>query len=308
MTSNPLAVPPLSIAALAGSSSGTRTIGVGSGPLAVAVTPDLTQVYVANTGSHTVSIIDADTDTPLRDPITYGRGPIGVAASTDASTVYVSNGLSGTVSAIDTTSHNTTFTMPAGPSPAGLVALPDGEHLYVANSTLAGTVSVLNTVNAVVEATIGLGSLIYDVAVSQNGDLVYATGDGSLYVIDTATRAVVATIPVGTGSRAVAVCPDGPAYVVNQGADSVSVVDTATNTVTATIPVGANPLDVTFTTDCRFALVTNSVPCTVSVIDVATAAVLVDIAVGPAPVGVAATSRSAYVTNGHGDSVSVIDL
>src|SRR5207302_7542702 len=57
-------------------------------------------------------------------------------------------------------------------------------------------------------------------------------GADSVSVIDTATNAVVKTVPVGRNPISVAITPNGAtAYVVNLGADSVSVIDTATNAV-----------------------------------------------------------------------------
>jgi gliding motility-associated-like protein len=58
-------------------------------------------------------------------------------------------------------------------------------------------------------------------------------------VINTATNAVVATIPVGNGPLDVAVSPDGTrAYVTNYNDATVSVINTATNMVIATVVVG----------------------------------------------------------------------
>src|ERR1041384_3084830 len=63
--------------------------------------------------------------------------------------------------------------------------------------------------------------------------------DNTVSVIDTATNAVIATMPVGSFPSAVAVTRNGSfAYVTNSGDSTVSVIDTATNTVATTIPVG----------------------------------------------------------------------
>ncbi len=71
---------------------------------------------------------------------------------------------------------------------------------------------------------------------------------GAVWVIDTASNTVVATIPVGVGSSGVAITPDGTrAYVTNQISNTVSVIDTTTNTVVVTVPVGVDPLGVAVT-------------------------------------------------------------
>src|SRR5258708_6430333 len=73
----------------------------------------------------------------------------------------------------------------------------------------------------------------------------YITNQGSntVSVIDTATNAVSATIPVGINPIGVAVNPDGSKiYVANLNARTVSVIDKVTNIVITTIPVGSQPV------------------------------------------------------------------
>jgi YVTN family beta-propeller protein len=66
----------------------------------------------------------------------------------------------------------------------------------------------------------------------------YITSAGGVFVIDTATNTVTATIPVaGIG---VAVTPDGSKVYV-MGTNFVSVIDTATNKVITSIGVGNSP-------------------------------------------------------------------
>jgi YVTN family beta-propeller protein len=80
------------------------------------------------------------------------------------------------------------------------------------------------------------------VAVTPDGNHVYVTNAASdtVSVIDTATKKVVATVPVGENPFSVAVTSDGKhAYVTN-----VSVIDTASNTVAVTVPVGSHPVGV----------------------------------------------------------------
>jgi YVTN family beta-propeller protein len=64
-------------------------------------------------------------------------------------------------------------------------------------------------------------------------------------VIDGATNAVIATIPVGGNPAGVDVNPlTDRIYVANRASDNVSVIDGVTNTVIATVPVGARPFAV----------------------------------------------------------------
>ena len=66
--------------------------------------------------------------------------------------------------------------------------------------------------------------------------------NNSVSVIDTTTRAVTETIPVGKSPDGWVVDPTThTVYITNSGDDSVSVVDPATRAVTATIKVGKGP-------------------------------------------------------------------
>lgn len=67
-------------------------------------------------------------------------------------------------------------------------------------------------------------------------------------VIETSDNTVTATIPVGDRPFGIAIAPAGNfAYVTNFGSDTVSVIATTSNTVTATIAVGFQPYGVAIT-------------------------------------------------------------
>jgi YVTN family beta-propeller protein len=69
----------------------TQTIGVGSNPMGVAISPDGTTIYVTNGYSNSLSVIDAATNTVV-NTIDLGGGafaPVSVTVSADGSKVYV---------------------------------------------------------------------------------------------------------------------------------------------------------------------------------------------------------------------------
>jgi YVTN family beta-propeller protein len=87
-------------------------------------------------------------------------------------------------------------------------------------------------------------------------DSSHSEPGGTVWVIDTASNTVTATIPVGgdfARDVGVAITPDGRhAYIT--GGNEVSVIDTASNAVTVTIPVSGE--DVAITPDGRHAYIT----------------------------------------------------
>jgi YVTN family beta-propeller protein len=128
---------------------------VGKGPNGVAVTPDGSKVYVANSGEYSsgyVSVIDTATDN-ITANVPVGREPIGVAITPDGSKVYVTNFYSNNVFVIDTSNDNVTATVPVGNSPFGVAVTPYGTAVYVANEG-SGSVSVIDTSNDNVTATV----------------------------------------------------------------------------------------------------------------------------------------------------------
>ena len=159
--------------------------------------------------------------------------------------------------------------------------------------------------------------------VNQCNAITSCTGNGTVSVIDTATNAVVATVPVGYSPDGMAVSPDGSrVYVVNTcgasssctGNGTVSVIDTATNAVIATVPVGYSPFGVAVSPDSSRVYVANlcgtSGNCsgdgTVSVIDTATDTVVATVPAGASPYGVAVSpdGKRVYVTNSNGAAIN----
>jgi outer membrane autotransporter protein len=260
---------------------------VGSGPTTAAVRGDESLVYVTNSNSNTVSVINTANNTVVAT-INVGANPLGVAVSPDGTRAYVTNnGLgSNSVSVINTGTNTVVTTINGFGLPQGVAVSPDGTRAYVTNIG-TNTVSVIDTAtNTVVGAPIPVGSVPNAVAFSPDGTRAYVANDGatSVSVINTGTKTVVATVTVGVSPTAIAFSPDGTrAYVANVNGNSVSVIDTATNTVVATI-IGFNrPAGVAFSPDGTRAYVTNFNGGNVSVIDTTTNTVLGTIPAGNNP-------------------------
>jgi YVTN family beta-propeller protein/VCBS repeat-containing protein len=119
------------------------TIKVGTSPSAVAVGSD-GKVYVANTGSNTVSVITFNANNTYKiSTVTVGTAPTALAVSPTTGQVYVANRGSNTVSVIST-SNKVIKTITVGSQPSGVAITPDGKRVYVVN-TGGATVSVINT-------------------------------------------------------------------------------------------------------------------------------------------------------------------
>ena len=284
------------------------SVAVGNTPSAMAVSPVANdpRMYVANTGSGTVSVIntatgqriDANSSSSSMD-ISVGSSPSALAVSADGKRLYVANTGSGTVSVIDTTTYtridanSSTLSkdISVGSSPSALAISADGKRLYVAN-TGSNTVSVIDTssykvidtdTNALGVNSIAVGSS--PSALVLNGTRLYVANRGSntVSVIDTAANKVIDTDTNALGVNSIAVGSSPSAlvlngtrlYVANRGSNTVSVIDTATNKVidTDTNAAGIN-----------------------------------SIAVGSSPGGLALAGGRLYVVNTGSGTVSVINV
>jgi YVTN family beta-propeller protein len=155
------------------------------------------------------------------------------------------------------------------------------------------------------------------VAVSPDGRraLVANQAAGVVTVVDTATNAVTARVPVPTGPpQYLTFSPDGRrAYVSiwNQARTvaAVGVLDTETNQFVATIPVRTRPYLSAVTPDGQRLYVPNHDSGTISVIDTGTNTVTAEITVAPNPhwVEMSADGTRAYAANHESNLVSVID-
>src|SRR5260370_2161185 len=106
------------------------TVNVGLEPQGLVVTPDGSAVYVANSGSNTVSVISSPANSVVAT-IPVGNVPMFVAVSPDGSTVFVSNNQDGTVSVISSKTKTVTNTTSVATAPLVLKDKPDGNKLWL---------------------------------------------------------------------------------------------------------------------------------------------------------------------------------
>ena len=226
-------------------------------------------VYVADSGSASVTVIDAATDAVVAT-VAVGSDPTGVAVDPVTRDVYVADTDSDSVSVISasTDTVSATIELPAGSAPTGLASTPNGSTVYVADSG-TGRVSVIATSTGTVTGSIAVGSSPGAVAVAPGGGSVYVTNalSDTVSVITTGSGKVTKTITVGYFPSAVAVNPVGNyVYVTNQcGKDpncfspgTLSVIAAATAKVSHTYQVGYEPVGVSITPDAATLYVVNA--------------------------------------------------
>jgi YVTN family beta-propeller protein len=143
----------------------------------VAITPNGADVYVANSGSNSVSEIATTTNTVI-NTVTVGTNPYGVAVTPSGADVYVASSGSNSVSEIATATNTVINTITAGNGAFGVAITPSGADVYVTNFN-AGTVSEIATATNAVVATSTVGMNPQGVAVTPNGADLYAANYAS---------------------------------------------------------------------------------------------------------------------------------
>ena len=162
---------------------GTLSLGAGSEPQDVKLSPDGTVFYVADLTADGVWEVDGDSFKVLGF-LPTGKGAHGLYVSRDSQDLYVSNRDAGTVSVVSFATRQVvaTWTLP----PEGGTHLGPGSNL--ASPDMGG--------------------------VSADGKVLWLSGryDSDVYAIDTTTGQQIARVPVGVGPHGVCVWPQPGRY------------------------------------------------------------------------------------------------
>ena len=283
----------------------------------VVVTPDGARVYVALRAGRVI-VVDAG-GSHATSEITVDGQPYALALTPGGRRAYVADFLGEAVSVIDTARGAVTARIPVGtlkrPSMQPSVAVSrDGLHAYVADTSRDHLLAI-GTVANQVEKDLFLDIHPSGVGVSPDGHVIYVAGckltctDGTILVIDAATYAIAARIPLRTAPSALAVTPDGRrAYVANGRDASVSAVDLRTQGV-STIAVGPDPAAIAVDPRGGWVYATSFQAGRLYAISTLTNEVggTAPVGAGPRAIAIAPDGRRAYVT--HSASVlSIVDL
>jgi YVTN family beta-propeller protein len=142
--------------------------GSGGDAIGIAMNASGTRVYVPNNGSNTLAVIDTASNAVVAI-VAVGSSPRAVAVNPSGARAYVTNYLSGTLSVIDTGTNTVIGTVAVGSYPAGVSTDPAGTNVYVVNgsSPVSSSVSVIDTANHAVVATVPVARDSYPKAIGQ---------------------------------------------------------------------------------------------------------------------------------------------
>ncbi len=234
----------------------------------------LPRVYVPNTESHTVSVIDPATFKVV-ETLTVGRQPQHVVPSYDMKMLWVLNDKSDTVTELDPATGKLGKTLKAD-DPYNMYFTPDGKYSMVIAEQLRKimfrdpwTMDLKNTLS--VPNCNGVDHLDF----SADGTYFIASCEfgGAMIKVDVATQAVVGRLSVGNGNmpQDVKLSPDGKVfYVADMMANGLHMIDGETFTKIGFLPVGKGTHGLYVSRDSKHMYVSNRGEGTVSLLDFAT--------------------------------------
>lgn len=279
------------------------TIGVGTSPGGVAVSPDGSRAYVANRGSNTLSIIDVDTLT-VTATLPTGLLPSGVAVSADGTRVYVTNYSSNSVTVVDAGTNTVAATVAVGSRPQGVAVDHRGQFVVVANF-LGDSVGVIDAQSNTYVEEFPVGDGPIGIAFDPSFTRLYVANslDGTITALNIFGGGPQ-SVAIGGSPQSVTVDPEGGLlYVGNFSPSGIQVVSTATNTVVDTISITGGVRNISVTPNSSRLFAVTQSPSRVAVIDAATRSVATSIPVAlPRAVGKMAaepTYGAGVINAGH---------
>lgn len=218
-------------------------LAVGSEPTSVAANPRTNRLYVANSGSLNVTVIDGATKQVVAT-VPVATRPQTVAVNQRSGRVYVTTAESSVV-VLNGDSNEVIGTVPLSARPIGLAIDHRTDRVFVATSD--PVVAVIDGPSSRVVRTVPLAAKPWSVAVIPETNRIFVTSQeaGTLSIVDGSNYAILATLPVVARPCGVAANPRSRrVYVTSQETGSVTVVDADANTVIATVLSGAKPCGV----------------------------------------------------------------
>jgi YVTN family beta-propeller protein len=224
-----------------------RTSGVeskrieASDPYQIGFSPDAKWFVAASIRLDHIDIYDAN-NFQLVYRLPAATMPSHIAFARDSSTVFVTLQGTGSLTAIDLGSGKVDWTVPIGPTPAGIVTRSTGTLL--AGIMGSDYIAEIDPHDGKVIQKIHTGNGAHNFLMTPDGKTLYVSNRvaGTISVLDADTLAITATLITPGGPDDMALSPDGKElWVTDRWHASVGVIELASGTLIATVPVGRSP-------------------------------------------------------------------
>ncbi len=285
--------------------------------LSGAVPAAAAQLFVTNTKSDSVSIIDTDT-LEVVGTIPLGKGkPNRIVFHPDGKLVWVVYDTSHDLGVIDAEARKLVRRVKIGGNPYNLAFTPDGLHLLVldwSSDTSEDEVIFYDLKAEKIDGRVEVSTWPAHSVFSRDGRLVYVSGEtaGDVTVIDVAARTIVARIVHGGGdAMGLALTADGRMLYAAAGENrAILKIDTATHKTVGQIALPGVVHEATLTLDGKYLYTTLRKANTIVVVSTEDDRIVATIPQKGYPdlVTMEPSGQWALVTNRHADLVTVIDV
>jgi len=278
---------------------------VGREPVSIAVNPDSNRVYVANSGSGNVSVIDGQTDKVIAT-VPVGDLPYTITVNQRANKVYISRTFSSITVIIDGKTNLPTSVEAGVGDAVAAESLDSGTYMTSFESAQA---TVFDGANGHI-SRIATPNHMWAMAASPATKKVYAVsvGNSNVTVINGNSHT---TKIVNAGEIPCAVAVDdssGKAFVANFASHDVTVIDGESDSVVATVSVGLKPQAIAVDSSNHKLYVASTHESTTTVLDGSNHSVLGTVKTEKEPFAIAVNSKThvAVVLSLNGE-LTVID-
>ncbi len=275
----------------------TAAVSVGSRPMGMTLNATGDTLYVVNSASRTISVVD-----PIhfeqRDLIDIAGGiePTDVVFVPDGEDsiegkLYVTNRMSNDIAVISTYTRRLLKMLQVGLAPSHIVANPERKEVYVTNE-FSNTVSIISTVDDTVTANLRVNGPPVGLALNSDDNMLYVfiEASNSVAVLSTIDRVLVETIALEQGPARGVVGFDNRLFVGSSSSDTMTFL-TRDNVIIRTIDSGADPSGFSVDEIRNRLYVTNTGDDTVSVVDPLGHRIVKDLQVGKGPYGIVQMER-----------------
>ena len=273
-------------------------VNAGEDPHEIVASDDGKFAYISNYGAfsqplHTLSVVDLASPRSL-PPVELGAllAPHGLAMANGK--VYLTAEGSKALGRYDPSSRRVDWTLGLGQNRTHMLVVASDERRIFTSNVNSDTISILDRdknadVSGWVETTIPVGKGPEGFDVSPDGKELWAANshDGTVSIIDVASRKVIRTLPVGTQmANRLKFTPDGKLVLISDlRSGDLLVLDAAGRKEIKRIPLGQGAAGILVAPDGSRAYVAVSPNNNVAVIDLKTLAATGRIATGHGPDG-----------------------
>jgi YVTN family beta-propeller protein len=271
------------------------------------------ELYVTNTHSGTISVIDTTRDEVVATIPLGGGVPNRIVLTPDGTQAWAIHDKSRIISVVDVGARKVLRRVKIGEWPYNLTFTPDGRHCWVLDWGDVSKLLIYDVQKGVLDGEIEVSTWPAHGIFSRDGKLFWVTSEtaGNVTVVDVPQRKILEVLPSSGDAMGLALTADGQHVYVANGEDrTVSKIDARAHRIVTIGKVKGINHDVVLTPDGRSLYVTLRKTNRIAVLRADDLEVVTEIPQPGYPdlIVMSNDGTKAYVSNRHANVVTVIGL